>query len=696
VVRRIFRLSILRIVPLACLLAWVTLPIIGQSANTEWRSYGADLANTRYASLDQINANNFKNLEVAWRFKTDNLGPRPEFNLESTPLVANGVLYSTAGTRRTVVALDAASGELLWVHGENEGPRGTNAPRILSGRGLAYWTDGREERILYVTPGYRLIALNAKTGAPVPGFGQNGSVDLKQELDQEVDLVTGEIGLHATPLVSMSRNVVVIGAAHRPGGVPRGKTNVKGFIRGYDVRTGKRLWIFHTIPGLGEFGNDTWEKDSWKYTGNAGVWGQMAIDEELGMVYLPVELPTGDFYGGNRPGANLFGETLVALDLMTGQRKWHFQFVHHGIWDFDMAAAPILADIMVDGRAIKAIAQPTKQAWLYVFDRTNGQPVWPIVERPVAKGDVPGEWYAPTQPFVTKPPAFDRQGVSIDDLIDFTPELRAEAVKFVSKYKIGPLFTPPVVSKVEGPLGTLMLPSAGGGANWAGGSYDPETHMVYVYSQTTPTSLGLVPAPANNDFVWVSGNAATAAAAAAAQRGAGPGGQAGAPGQAGAAPAGRGRGGAEGGEGGGGNALNVRGLPLIKPPYGRITAIDLNKGDIAWQIAHGETPDSVRNHPDLKGLTIPRTGQTGVIGTLVTKTLVIAGERQFTTTTDHPRGAMLRAYNKANGQEVGAVFMPAPQTGSPMTYMMNGKQYVVVAIGGANFPAELVAYRLAE
>jgi quinoprotein glucose dehydrogenase len=690
---------ILRTVPLACLLAWVTLPIIGQSgaANTEWRSYGADLANTRYSPLDQVNVGNFKNLEIAWRFKTDNLGPRPEFNLESTPLVANGVLYSTAGTRRSVVALDAATGELLWVHGENEGPRGTSAPRILSGRGLAYWTDGREERILYVTPGYRLIALNAKTGAPVAGFGQNGVVDLKQEDDQEIDLVTGEVGLHATPLVSMSKNVVVIGAAHRPGGVPRGKTNVKGFIRGYDVRTGKRLWIFHTIPGLGEFGNDTWEKDSWKYTGNAGVWGQMAIDEELGMVYLPVELPTGDYYGGNRPGANLFGETLVALDLMTGQRKWHFQFVHHGIWDFDMAAPPILADITVDGRAIKAIAQPTKQSWLYVFDRTNGQPVWPIVERPVPKGDVPGEWYAPTQPFVTKPPAFDRQGVSIDDLIDFTPELRAEAVKFVSKYKIGPLFTPPVVSKVEGPLGTLMLPSAGGGANWAGGAYDPETHTVYVYSQTTPTSLGLVPAPAGNDFGWVSGNAATAAAAAA-QRGAGPGGQPGAPTQAGAAPAGRGRGGAEGGEGGGGgaNALNVRGLPLIKPPYGRITAIDLNKGDIAWQVAHGETPDNVRNHPDLKGVTIPRTGQTGVIGTLVTKALVIAGERQFTTTADHPRGAMLRAYDKATGQEAGAVFMPAPQTGSPMTYMLNGKQYVVVAVGGANFPAELVAYRLAE
>jgi quinoprotein glucose dehydrogenase len=469
------------------------------------------------------------------------------------------------------------------------------------------------------------------------------------------------------------------------------------------VRTGKRLWIFHTIPSLGEFGNDTWEKDSWKYTGNAGVWGQMAIDEELGLAYLPVELPTGDYYGGNRPGANLFGETLVAVDLKTGQRKWHYQFVHHGIWDFDMAAPPILADITVNGRAIKAVAQPTKQAWLYVFDRTNGQPVWPIVERPVSKGDVPGEWYAPTQPFVTKPPAYDRQGVSIDDLIDFTPELRAEAVKLISKYKIGPLFTPPVVSKIEGPLATLMLPSAGGGSNWPGGSFDPETKMVYVYSQTTPTPLGLLPAPAGNDFGYVSGNAATAAAAAARGASGAPaagsapvGGRGAAPAAAGegGAAAGGGRGGAAAAEGGGGGGVNVRGLPLVKPPYGRITAIDLNRGDIVWQVAHGETPDNIRNHADLKGVTIPRTGQSGVIGTLVTKALVVAGERQMTTTADHPRGAMLRAYDKATGKEAAAVFMPAPQSGSPMTYMLNGKQYIVVAIGAANFPAELIAYRL--
>ncbi len=679
--KRTYSAWLLWLVPLASLLSVATLPVAGQSGGTtkgEWRAYGGDLANTRYSPLDQINATNFKNLEVAWRFKTDNLGPRPEFQLEGTPLMANGVVYATAGTRRAVVALDAGTGELLWTHSEREGVRATNAPRQLSGRGLAYWTDGREERILYVTPGYRLIALDARSGTPVAGFGANGVVDLKLDNDQEIDLLTGDVGLHATPLVG--KDVVVIGAAHRPGGVPRGKSNVKGFIRGFDVRTGKRLWIFHTIPSIGEFGNETWEKDSWKYTGNTGAWGQLAMDEELGLVYLPIELATGDYYGGTRPGSNLFSETLVAVDMKTGERKWHYQFVHHGIWDFDMAAPPILADITVNGRAIKAIAQPTKQAWLYVFDRTNGQPVWPIVERPVPKGDVPGEWYSPTQPFVTKPPAFDRQGVSIDDLIDFTPELRAEAVTLVSKYKLGPLFTPAVVSKVEGPLATLHMPLAGGGSNWPGGSYDPETHFFYIFSQTAPGTLGLVPAPEGNDAGWVSGIAR--ANQPAGGRGAAAGGRGGA-----AAPAAA----AEGGGGG----LTVQGLPFIKPPYGRLTAIDLNKGDIAWQVAHGETPDNIRNNPALKGLTIPRTGQRGLAGTLVTKTLVIAGEPQ-TTTTPQGRGAMLRAYDKATGNEMGAVFMPAQQSGSPMTYMLNGKQYIIVAIGGGTFPSEYVAFKLAD
>jgi quinoprotein glucose dehydrogenase len=331
---------------------------------------------------------------------------------------------------------------MLWMHSVREGPRGAAAPRQLSGRGLSYWTDGaNDRRILYVTPGYQLISLDAKTGIPVQSFGKNGVVDLKLDDDQDIDLVTGEVGLHATPMVA--RDVVIVGAAHRSGGVPRSRGNVKGYVRGFDVRTGKRLWIFHTIPQAGEFGNDTWEKDSWSYTGNAGVWAQVSVDEELGIAYLPVELPTGDYYGGHRPGSGLFGESLVAVDLRTGVRKWHFQFVHHGIWDMDLPCAPILVDITVNGRAIKAVAQPSKQAFLYVLDRVTGQPVWPIEEKPVAKGDVPGEWYAPTQPVPTKPPAYDRQGVAESDLIDFTPELHAEAMKLAAKYKLGPMFTPP-------------------------------------------------------------------------------------------------------------------------------------------------------------------------------------------------------------------------------------------------------------
>jgi len=656
------------------------------ATNGEWRTYGADLGNSRYSPLDQIDASNFSALEVAWRFKTESLGPRPEYQFEATPLMVGGVLYSTAGTRRAVVALDAATGELLWMHSEREGARGAAAPRQLSGRGLAYWSDGAgDARILYVTPGYRLVALDAKTGALVERFGDHGIVDLKKDDDQDIDLVNGEVGLHATPVVA--RDVVIVGAAHRSGGVPRSRSNVKGYVRGFDVRTGKRLWIFHTIPGPGEWGNDSWEKDSWSYTGNAGVWAQISVDEELGIAYLPVELPTGDYYGGHRPGNGLFGESLVAVDLRTGIRKWHHQLVHHGLWDMDIPCAPLLVNITVNGRAIKAVAQPTKQTFLYVFDRVTGEPVWPIEERPVAKGNVPGEWYAPTQPVPTRPPAYDRQGVSPDDLIDFTPALHDEALKLVAKYTVGPIFTPPSVSRLEGPLGTLVLPSATGGTNWAGGSFDPETHTAYLYSQTNISALGLVkPSDPKIDFAWVQGSAATGMRTTLGSGG-GAGADAPADGRATArAPAAEGE--------GGGGGLAVRGLPLVKPPYGRITAIDLDRGAIKWQIAHGETPDNIKSNPALAGTTIPRTGQAGIIGTLVTKTLVIAGESRVTTTASGRRGAMLRAYDKQTGAEVGAVYLPAPQSGSPMTYMLGGRQYLVVAISGGNYAGELVALRL--
>jgi quinoprotein glucose dehydrogenase len=626
----------------------------------EWPSYTGDTRGSRYSPLDQITAGNFGSLEVAWRFKTDSLGPRPEFKLEGTPLMVGGTLYATGGTGRAVVALNAVTGEQRWVHREDEGARGAATPRPLSGRGLSYWTDGREERILYVTPGYRLIALDAKTGAVIPSFGTNGVVDLKTDIDQTIfpDLVAGEIGFQGAPVVA--RDVVIIGAAFKEGTAPKSYKNNKGYVRGFDVRTGKRLWIFHTIPKKGEPGYDTWLDGSAEYTGNTGVWTQLTVDEELGLVYLPVESPTGDYYGGHRPGNDLYGESLVCLDLKTGAKKWHYQIVHHPIWDFDLASAPILADITVGGKAIKAVAVPTKQGILYTFDRVTGTPVWPFEEKPVEKGDVPGEWYSPTQPIPTKPIAYAKNGTSIDDLIDFTPELRAQAVAVASKYKLGPIFTPPVVSKADGPLATLARGPTNGGSNWPGGAFDPETHTVYLASSNAaPAVLGLVqPSKDRSDMDWIGGSAAP------------------------------------GGRGGG---LSVQGLSIFKPPYGTISAINLDKGEIAWQVPHGETPDAVRNHEALKGMTIPRTGQPGfIVGTLVTKTLVIAGDPQVTTLPTRPRGAMLRAYDKATGAQVGEVLLPAQTSASPMTYSVYGKQYIVVAVSGGPYSGEFIALRLPQ
>jgi quinoprotein glucose dehydrogenase len=654
--------------------AAATASVRGQAGASkgEWRTYGGDLGHTRYAPLDQITAANFNTLEVAWRFKTDNLGPRPEFNLQSTPLVVGDRLYSTGGTRRAVVSLNAATGELLWVHGEDEGARGAAAPRQLSGRGVAYWTDGKEERILYVTPGYRLVALNARTGNRIASFGSDGIVDLKADLDRSLDPTTAPVGLHATPIVA--GDIVLVGAAFETGANPKSRSNVKGAVRAFDVRSGRRLWMFKTIPEPGEVGNETWLEDSWAFTGNTGVWAQISVDLELGMAYLPVELPTHDYYGGTRPGDNLFSESLVAVDLKTGARKWHYQLVHHGIWDMDIPCAPILADVTVNGRAVKVVAQPTKQAFLYVFDRATGQPIWPIEERPVPQGDVPGERYSPTQPFPTRPLAYNRQGLAIDDLIDFTPDLRAEAVKAIAQYKIGPIFTPPVVSRKEGPIAVLQMASQGAATNWPGGSYDPETHILYVQSQRAVATLGLVPPPADAapGVRYHQGTALTGARLS------------GGSGSAGAAA------------GGAVTAPTVQGLPLIKPPYGQISAINLDTGDILWHVPHGETPDIVKNHPALKGLTIPRTGRPGSVGTLVTKTLLVSGEPGFGTTPSGQRGSMLRAYDKTSGTEVGAVYMPAPQSGSPMTYMLNGRQYLVVAISGGSYSGELLAFRLPQ
>jgi quinoprotein glucose dehydrogenase len=634
-------------------------------ADTDWLTYGNDLANTRYAPLDQINANNFNKLEIAWRFDTTNLGPYVETRYETTPIVIGGRLYATAGSRRDVVCLDAGSGEVQWLYRRDEGARGLHAPRRFSGRGLSYWTDGTEERILYVTQGYFLIALDARTGLPCPGFGENGIVDLKKDDDQDIDPLRGEIGLHATPTVA--GNVVIVGMAGAGGRVPGTEPRAKGYVRGFDAVSGKRLWIFHTIPRKGEFGYDTWLRpgEAEKAT-NTGVWAQISADPELNLAYLGVEIPSADEAGIHRQGPGLFSNSIVAVDLHTGKRKWHFQLVHHDIWDRDVPCAAILCDIPHEGKIVKALAQPSKQTFLYVLNRETGEPIWPIEERPApAPGDVPGEWYSPTQPIPARPPAYDVQNVDPTTIIDFTPELHAKGLQLLSHYRYGPVYTPPTLASWSGRWGTLTSLATQGGTNWAGGSYDPASHIVYVFSETTVRNESIVKSvPGTSDYEYVRGQPMKMPGDTDSPDGFQPG------------------------------ELTIDGLPLMKPPYGRITAIDLKTGTFAWQIAHGQTPDEIANHPALKGLNIPRTGQTGLIGPTVTKSLVICGEPGTTTTSTGKKGAWLRAYDKATGAELGAVYMPAPQSGCPMTYMHKGRQYIVLALSGRGHHAELIAYRL--
>ncbi|MBN9554239.1 MAG: PQQ-binding-like beta-propeller repeat protein [Alphaproteobacteria bacterium] len=671
------------------LLAGPALAQTGQ--NVDWPLYTGDATGSRFKPLDQINASNFSQLEVAWRFKTDNIGNRPEFKLEGTPIEVGGVVYATAGSRRAVVALDAVTGELLWVHGEREGARGAAAPRQLSGRGPAYWTDGKDARIFYVTPGYFLIALDAKTGQRVASFGDNGAIDLKADDNQKIspDLTTGEIGWQSAPTVA--GDVVLVGSAFREGFTPTSFRNNKGSARGFDARTGKKLWQFNTIPQKGEPGAETWLNNSNEYTGNNGVWTEMTADVEAGLAYLPVEQPTSDFYGGHRPGNGLYGNSLVAVDLKTGKVKWYFQTIHHEIWDYDLSSPPLLMDINVNGKPIKAVALPSKQGFLYVFDRITGKPVWPIQEKKVEKGAARGEWYAPTQPIPTKPAADSRTGVSEKELIDFTPELHQKALEIVKNYKMGPIYTPPVLSQRPGPLATLSLGPANGGTNWPGGSFNPENHTAYLFAcNSCLMPMGLVPPPPGfSDLRYVEGRAGQKVVMVNAS-----GADAGADSAPKPKPAAAPPPPADDGEDFG---LTVQGLPLIKPPYSTISAINLDKGEIVWQVPHGDTPNNIRNSPALKGLNIPRTGQTSYnIGTLVTKSLVIAGDPQLTVTPDHPRGAPLRAYDQATGKEVGNVLMPAPQSGSPMTYMVNGKQYIIVAVSGGNYSGEYIAYTLPD
>ena len=687
--------------------AWWTAPAVsGQTAapgkpstaRGEWWHYTADNTGSRYMPLDQINATNFNKLEVAWRFKTDSLGPFPEYKLEGTPLMVNGMLYTTGGTRRSVIALDPRTGELQWVYSLREGKRAALSPRQLSGRGVSYWTDGKgDERIIYVTTGYQVVELNAKTGQPVQSFAKNGVLDLKDGVvfgtNQQINLESGEIGVHSTPTIA--GDVMIIGSAMREGATVSTHNNTKGLARAFDVRTGKRIWQFDTIPRPGSFGNETWEENSWAFNGNTGVWTQISVDEENGLVFLPVETPTSDFYGGHRPGNNLFAESLVAVDLKTGQRKWHFQFVHHPLWNFDNCCASLIADIVVDGKPIKAVAQPSKIGWLYVFDRITGRPVWPIEERPVPQSDVPGEKTAATQPHVTKPPPYARTFMRIpDDVIDFTPELRREALEVLKRYKYAPSpFTPPILGNVSG-TGLIGAVVASTATNWPGSAYDPETHTVFAQGGNLGAGARSIVAPPAgfSDIRYVSGYAGR------------PFREVMGPGDCCAADAGRrNRDEAPPAPAAGAQptvepGLNVQGLPIPKPPYGVLTAVNLDRGEIAWSVPHGDTPDNIRNHPALRGLNIPKTGQAGTsgVGLMVTRTLAVMGDPQVTSPPGRPRGAMLRAYDKKTGAEVGALFMPAPQSGSPMSYAINGKQYIIVAVSGGAYSGEYLAFTLPE
>ena len=628
------------------------------SNDGEWTNYASDTGSTKYTSLDQINADNFEELEIVWRWTSIDgeidleavMGDAAEDisfgRLQATPLMIDGVLYMITALNQAV-ALDSATGELLWSFDPQAYLSGYSiSPLGYHHRGVAYWSDNEESRILFATNDGYLFSLDAEEGRPDTAFA-GGRIDLTQGIpraDRESLDYSGAVPLGTVSPAIIVGDVLVVNqiTSNRPHYKERPPT----FVRGYNIRSGELVWTFNTIPQAGEFGVETWQEDSWRYTGNGGVWTQMSADLDLGLVYLPTEAPTNDYYGGHRPGDNLFTQSVVAVDAATGDRVWHFQMIHHGLWDYDTPAAPNLMNINVDGREIRALAQVTKQGWAYVFDRATGVPVWPMPELPVPQGLIPGERTSPTQPFPTKPPAFAMQGLTEDELIDFTPELKAEALEIIGDYVYGPIYTPASLPDEEtAKRGSIFVPSAGGGANWPGAGFDPETNVLFVPSSNgafTPF-MGTLPEDESNFRYYRLQN-----------RG----------------------------------VVGPRGLPLLKPPYSTITAIDMNHGEILWQAPNGDGSVRVENNPAVEGLDLPPLGGGGRHPVLVTSTLLIHGQNEG-------YGPTLIARSKETGEELAKIELPGDPQSAPMSYAIDGRQYIALGVN-ATPTAELIVLGLPE
>ena len=681
------RRTSVRMVGVMATVLLTTSPVVAQQGATggEWRSYAGDTGSTKYSPLDQVTGQNFGDLELFWHWTSvdahlvhatdtgSSLVPadtlfdllqreepdlwtawdgvrqtrvRPSIrSLVATPLMVDGILYLSTPLYRAA-AIDARTGETLWVHDPRAYESGMPAIAEWRHRGVAYWENDGQARIVWGTGDGYLVAVDAKTGLPAPDFGDDGRVDLTEGLPRStrgerdiLNLLT--LSSQSPPLII--RDTVIVGSTINDKTITKEAT--PGWARAFDIRTGRHKWDFHTVPqSADEYGSDTWLDESWRYSGNTNIWSMMSGDEELGWVYLPIGTPTNDYYGGHRTGNNLFAESLVAVDVATGQRQWHFQMIHHGLWDYDLPAAPNLLDITVDGRPIKAVAQVSKQGFVYVFDRVTGEPVWPIEERAVATDtDLEGEVMSPTQPFPIKPLAFEYQGTSIDDLVDFTPEIRQMAVDAVDGYRLGPLYTPQMTT------GTIMRPSVGGGANWSGAAVDPETGLLYVPSANIHSVIQLTEPEADEPSTLRYIRRSIS-----------------------------------------GGPVMPRGLPLWKPPYTRMTAIDMNTGEHAWMIPTGRG-DRIRNHPMLRDLNLPPVGgDAGRSGPLLTKTLLI----HALTAGGTSNGPRLVSYDKASGAELASIDLPSGALGAPMTYMLDGKQHIAITVGG-EIPG-LVVYRLPD